>query len=113
MQNAKFRPARRRAAEPFRTFHFALLLFHSLRAPGMSEPLSTPAAQPPGTWRRLLRNPVAVAAMTILAAIAFVAVFGPSIFPPAPVAEEMRQPERPAYSPEKVNPRSLHPPSWL
>ncbi|MEO6787442.1 MAG: ABC transporter permease [Chthoniobacteraceae bacterium] len=64
----------------------------------MSEPISTPAAQPPGTWRRLVRNRVALAAMIILAAIAFVAIFGPSIFP---------------YSPEKVTPHSLHPPSWL
>src|SRR3989442_12476846 len=64
----------------------------------MSEPISTPAAQPPGTWRRLVRNRVALAAMIILAGIAFVAVLGPSIFP---------------YSPEKVTPHSLHPPSWL
>ena len=64
----------------------------------MSEPISTPAAQPPGTWRRLVRNRVALAAMIILAAIALMAIFGPSIFP---------------YSPEKVTPHSLHPPSWL
>ena len=64
----------------------------------MSEPTSTPAAQPPGTWRRLVRNRVALAAMIILAVIAFVAVFGPSIFP---------------YSPEKVTQHSLHLPSWL
>ena len=64
----------------------------------MSELISTPAAQPPGTWQRLTRNRVAVAAMLILAGIAFVAIFGPSIFP---------------YSPEKVTPHSLHPPSWL
>ena len=64
----------------------------------MSEPISTPAAQPPGTLRRLVRNHVALAAMVVLAAIAFVAIFGPSIFP---------------YSPEKVTPHSLHPPSWL
>ncbi len=64
----------------------------------MSEPISIPTAQPPGAWRRLTRNRVAVAAMIILAGIAFVAIFGPSIFP---------------YSPEKVTPHSLHPPSWL
>lgn len=64
----------------------------------MSEPISIPTAQPPGAWRRLTRNRVAVAAMLILAGIAFVAIFGPSIFP---------------YSPEKVTPHSLHPPSWL
>ena len=64
----------------------------------MSEPFSTPAAQPPGTLRRLLRNPVAVASMLVLAGIAFTALFGPCIFP---------------YSPEKVTPHSLHPPSPL
>ena len=64
----------------------------------MSELICTPAAQPPGTWQRLTRNRVAVAAMLILAGIAFVAIFGSSIFP---------------YSPEKVTPHSLHPPSWL
>ena len=64
----------------------------------MSETFSTPAAQPPGAWQRLTRNRVAVAAMLILAGIVFVAVFGPSIF---------------SYSPEKVTPHSLHPPSWL
>ena len=64
----------------------------------MSEPISIPTAQPPGAWRRLTRNRVAVAAMLILAGIAFVAIFGPAIFP---------------YSPEKVTPHSLHPPSWL
>ncbi len=64
----------------------------------MSEPISIPTAQPPGAWRRLTRNRVAVAAMIILAGIASVAIFGPSIFP---------------YSPEKVTPHSLHPPSWL
>ena len=64
----------------------------------MSEPISIPTAQPPGAWRRLTGNRVAVVAMFILVGIAFVAIFGPSIFP---------------YSPEKVTPHSLHPPSWL
>ncbi len=64
----------------------------------MSEPISIPTAQPPGAWRRLTRNRVAVVSMLILAGIAFIAIFGPSIFP---------------YSPEKVTPHSLHPPSWL
>jgi len=64
----------------------------------MSEPISIPTAQPPGAWRRLMRNRVAVVSMLILAGIAFVAIFGPIIFP---------------YSPEKVTPHSLHPPSWL
>ncbi len=45
----------------------------------MSEPISTPAAQPPGAWRRLVRNRVAIAAMVILAAIALTAIFGPSL----------------------------------
>jgi peptide/nickel transport system permease protein/oligopeptide transport system permease protein len=35
---------------------------------------------PPGTWVRLRKNPVAVAAMVILAFIVFMAVFGPIIF---------------------------------
>ena len=64
----------------------------------MSEPFSTPAAQPPGAFRRLLKNRTAVVAMIILAGVAFLAVFGPTIFP---------------YSPEKVTPHSQHPPSWL
>jgi peptide/nickel transport system permease protein/oligopeptide transport system permease protein len=64
----------------------------------MSEPISIPTAQPPGAWRRLTRNRVAVAAMILLAGIAFVAIFGPSIFP---------------YHPEIVTPHSLHPPTWL
>lgn len=35
---------------------------------------------PPGAWRRLLRSPVAVASMAVLAIIVFVAIFGPAIF---------------------------------
>ena len=35
---------------------------------------------PPGTWARLRKNPVAVAAMAILAFIVFMAIFGPIIF---------------------------------
>ena len=41
---------------------------------------------PPGAWRRLLRNPVAVASMAILAFIAFIAIFGPAIFRTQPHA---------------------------
>ncbi len=63
----------------------------------MSEPVSTPAAQPPGTWRRLVRNRVAVAAMVILAVIVLTAVFGPVVF---------------RYDPETVTPQSLAAPSW-
>ena len=35
---------------------------------------------PPGAWRRLLRNPVALASMAVLAGIVFIALFGPAIF---------------------------------
>jgi peptide/nickel transport system permease protein/oligopeptide transport system permease protein len=35
---------------------------------------------PPGTWARLRKNPVAVAAMAILAFIVFLALFGPLLF---------------------------------
>jgi peptide/nickel transport system permease protein/oligopeptide transport system permease protein len=63
----------------------------------MSEPISIPTAQPPGAWRRLTRNRVAVAAMLILAGIASVAIFGPHIF---------------RYDPEKVTPQSLSAPTW-
>ena len=35
---------------------------------------------PPGAWRRLRRNPVAVTAMLVLAFIALIAIFGPAIF---------------------------------
>ena len=64
----------------------------------MSEPISTPAAQPPGTWRRLVRNRVAIAAMVILGAIALIAILGPSIL-------------RDRYSPEIPTAAKLVPPS--
>jgi len=41
---------------------------------------------PPGAWRRLLRNPVAIASMAVLAGIVFMAIFGPAIFRTQPHA---------------------------
>src|SRR5947208_3146560 len=62
----------------------------------MSDALSTPAAQPPGAWRRLLRNPAAIAALVILAGIVLLAVCGPWVF---------------TYSPETPTAAKLVPPS--
>ncbi len=42
--------------------------------------LTANSPPPPGTWARLSKNPVAVAAMVILAFIGFMAIFGPIIF---------------------------------
>jgi len=42
--------------------------------------MSTATPPPPGTWARLRKNPVAVAAMGVLAFIIFMALFGPIIF---------------------------------
>ncbi len=63
----------------------------------MSDAIATPAAPPPGIWRRLVRNRVAVVAMIILAAIVIIAIIGPHIF---------------RYDPETVTPKSLSAPSW-
>jgi ABC-type dipeptide/oligopeptide/nickel transport system permease subunit len=46
----------------------------------MSEPISISAGgQAPGVWRRLLRNPMAIIAIVVLALVAFVVIAGPSI----------------------------------
>ena len=42
--------------------------------------MSSPAATPPGAWRRLRRNPVAIIAAIILSTVLAFAVFGLSIF---------------------------------
>jgi len=52
----------------------------------MGKPLS-----PPGAWRRLLRNPVALTSMAILAFVAFIAIFGPVIFQTDPHALSSHQ----------------------
>ncbi|MDQ3621633.1 MAG: ABC transporter permease [Verrucomicrobiota bacterium] len=41
--------------------------------------MSSPAAMPPGAWRRLLKNPVAVTSMLILAGIVVMAFLGPLV----------------------------------
>jgi oligopeptide transport system permease protein len=46
---------------------------------------------PPGTWARLRKNPVAVAAMGVLAFIVFMALFGPIIFQTDPHATSKDQ----------------------
>ncbi len=42
--------------------------------------MSSPAATPPGAWKRLRRNPVAIIALIVLATVFAFAVFGLSIF---------------------------------
>ena len=37
-------------------------------------------AQPPGAWKRLLKNPVALASMAVLLGILLLAIFGPIVF---------------------------------
>lgn len=39
-----------------------------------------PAATPPGAWRRLLRQPVALVSLGLLGLVAFCAIFGPALF---------------------------------
>lgn len=76
----------------------------------MSEPISTPATQPPGAWKRLLRNHVAVVAMIILAGIAFIAIFGPSIFrydPETPTAAKLVPPGSAHYFGTDMNGRDV------
>ena len=57
--------------------------------------MSSPASHP-GAFRRLLKNPKAIAAITVLGLIVFLAVVGPWIFP---------------YSPETTTAAKLHLPS--
>lgn len=64
----------------------------------MNEGASTPAAQPPGAFQRLMRNRTAVASLFVLAFIALVAIAGPFLK---------------NYDPERVTNYSKHPPSWL
>ncbi len=76
----------------------------------MSEPISTPAAQPPGAWRRLLRNRVAVAAMVLLAAVVLLAILGPSIFrysPEIPTAAKLAPPSASHYFGTDMNGRDV------
>ncbi len=53
---------------------------------------------PPGAWRRLLKNPVAVVSMIILGTIVFLAIFWPLIF---------------RYDPESLSNLQFSPPTWL
>ena len=76
----------------------------------MSEPFSTPAAQPPGAWRRLLRNRVAVVAMVLLSAVILLAVFGPLVFPydpETPTAAKLVDPSRAHFFGTDMNGRDL------
>ena len=62
--------------------------------------MTSPAATPPGAWRRLRRNPVAIVAIVILATVLSFAVFGLQIFHLDPHATSDAQ-----YSP----PSAAHP----
>jgi oligopeptide transport system permease protein len=65
---------------------------------------------PPGAWRRLLRNPVAVASMAVLAFIAFIAIFGPAIFktdPHALSSDQFATPSRQHFFGTDVNGRDV------
>jgi len=76
----------------------------------MSEPFSTPAAQPPGAWRRLIRNHVAVIAMVLLTAVVFLAIFGPHIFPYSPeipTADKLAGPSRAHFFGTDMNGRDV------
>ena len=53
--------------------------------------MSSPAATPPGAWRRLRRNPVAIIAAVILITVLAFAVFGLSIFKIDPHATSSAQ----------------------
>ncbi len=62
--------------------------------------MSNPAATPPGAWKRLRRNPVAIIALIILATVLSFAVFGLQMFHLDPHATSSAQ-----YSP----PSATHP----
>ncbi|MGB8167058.1 MAG: ABC transporter permease [Chthoniobacteraceae bacterium] len=61
-----------------------------------SNSMSDALPPPPGAWRRLLKNPVAIAAMVILGTILFLAIFGPLFF---------------HYDPESVSNLQFSPPT--
>ena len=42
--------------------------------------MSSPAATPPGAWKRLRKNPVAIVAAIILLTVFAFAIFGLSVF---------------------------------
>jgi peptide/nickel transport system permease protein/oligopeptide transport system permease protein len=65
---------------------------------------------PPGAWRRLLRNPVAVASIAVLAFIVFIAIFGPAIFrtdPHALSTAQFAEPGRQHFFGTDVNGRDV------
>jgi ABC-type dipeptide/oligopeptide/nickel transport system permease subunit len=53
--------------------------------------MSSSSPAPIGAWRRLLRNRPAVASMALLAAIVFLAAFGPLIFQTDPHSTSQNQ----------------------
>lgn len=53
---------------------------------------------PPGAWRRLLKNPVAVVAMIVLATVVLVAVFGPLILQTDPHTTSRAQFAEPGHA---------------
>ena len=76
----------------------------------MSEPISIPTAQPPGAWRRLVRNRVVMAAMVLLAAVVLLAILGPSIFrysPETPTAAKLVPPSAAHYFGTDMNGRDV------
>lgn len=58
--------------------------------------MSLPQPPPPGAWKRLRKNPVALVAMGVLAFVIFMAIFGPLIFHTAPHTTSKAQFEPPS-----------------
>jgi oligopeptide transport system permease protein len=72
--------------------------------------MTSPAAAPPGAWRRLQKNPVAIATIAILLLIAVIAIFGPIIHgvdPRATTPEQFLQPSKQHLFGTDVNGRDV------
>ncbi|HZJ17254.1 MAG TPA: ABC transporter permease [Chthoniobacteraceae bacterium] len=72
--------------------------------------MSSPVAAPPGAWRRLRKNPVAIVAFAVLLFIAATAIFGPFIHgvdPRATSAEQFAPPSARHFFGTDVNGRDV------
>src|SRR4029453_16289635 len=77
---------------------------------GASSSMSSPVAAPPGAWRRLRKNPVAIVAFAVLLFIAATAIFGPFIHgvdPRATSAEQFAPPSARHFFGTDVNGRGV------